>query len=319
MEKVPDINETILSVHCHNDLGMATANSLAAIKNGARQIECAINGLGERAGNTSLEEVVMALKTREDFFSFSTSIHTQQIYRTSRLVSRLTGIFVQPNKAIVGENAFRHESGIHQDGVLKKAATFEIMSPSSIGVKGEGLVLGKLSGRHAFKERLKELGFLLKDKELELAFGAFKELADKKKNIYDEDLVFIVEEKISEIPEVYTLDYIHTVTGNKILSTATIRVKKKGEMFQEAACGDGPVDAAYKAIDRITGIRLALVDYSIHSVTGGKDALGEVMIKVKGEGNLITGKGASTDIIEASAKAYINAINRLVYRQRNNK
>ncbi|GAI93027.1 unnamed protein product, partial [marine sediment metagenome] len=220
MEKVPDINETILSVHCHNDLGMATANSLAAIKNGARQIECAINGLGERAGNTSLEEVVMALKTREDFFSFSTSIHTQQIYRTSRLVSRLTGIFVQPNKAIVGENAFRHESGIHQDGVLKKAATFEIMSPSSIGMKGEGLVLGKLSGRHAFKERLKELGFLLKDKELELAFGAFKELADKKKNIYDEDLVFIVEDKISEIPEVYTLDYIHTVTGNKILSTA---------------------------------------------------------------------------------------------------
>ena len=319
MEKVPDMNETILSVHCHDDLGMATANSLAAIKKGARQIECAINGLGERAGNTSLEEVVMALKTRQDFFSFSTSIHTQQIYRTSRLVSRLTGIFVQPNKAIVGENAFRHESGIHQDGVLKKAATFEIMSPSSIGVKGEGLVLGKLSGRHAFKERLKELGFLLKDKELELAFGAFKELADKKKNIYDEDLVFIVEDKISEIPEVYTLDYIHTVTGNKILSTATIRVKKKGEMFQEAACGDGPVDAAYKAIDRITGIRLALVDYSIHSVTGGKDALGEVMIKVKGERNLITGKGASTDIIEASAKAYINAINRLVYRQRNDK
>ena len=255
-EKVPNIKKTTLSVHCHNDLGMATANSLAAMKNGARQIECAINGLGERAGNTSLEEVVMILRTREDSFPFSTRIHTQQIYRTSRLVSRLTGISVQPNKAIVGENAFRHESGIHQDGVLKKAATFEIMDPSSIGLKGEGLVLGKLSGRHAFRERLKELGLLLKDKELELAFTAFKELADKKKNIYDEDLVFIVEDKISEISEVYTLDYIHTVTGNTILSTATVRVKRKGEMFQEAACGDGPVDAAYKAIDRIPGVCL---------------------------------------------------------------
>lgn len=319
VNKVPVTKKIILSVHCHNDLGMATANSLAAIKKGARQIECAINGLGERAGNASLEEVAMALKTREDFFSFSTSIDTQQIYRTSRLVSRLTGIFVQPNKAIVGENAFRHESGIHQDGVLKEASTFEIMSPSSIGLKGEGLVLGKLSGRHAFRERLKELGFLLENAELELAFGAFKELADKKKKIYDEDLVFIVEEKMSEIPEVYTLDYIHTVTGNKVLPTATVRVKKGNKIFQEAACGDGPVDAAYKAIDRVTGMKLSLVDYSIHSVTGGKDALGEVMIKVKGKGNLITGKGASTDIIEASAKAYINAINRLVYRQGKNK
>jgi 2-isopropylmalate synthase len=266
-----------------------------------------------------LEEVVMALKTREDFFSFSTAIHTQEIYRTSRLVSRLTGIFVQPNKAIVGENAFRHESGIHQNGVLKKAATFEIMSPSSIGVKGEGLVLGKLSGRHAFREKLKELGFSLKDRELEVAFRTFKELADKKKKIFDEDLIFIVEEKISEIPEVYTLDYIHTVTGNRILSTATVRVKKGDKIFQEAACGDGPVDAAYKAIDRTTGVKLTLVDYFIHSVTGGKDALGEVMIRVRGEGKLITGKGASTDIIEASAKAYINAINRLVYREEKNK
>lgn len=319
VNKVPVAKEVILSVHCHNDLGMATANSLAAIKKGARQIECAINGLGERAGNASLEEVVMALKTREDFFSFSTSINTQQIHRTSRLVSRLTGIFVQPNKAIVGENAFRHESGIHQDGVLKEASTFEIMNPLSIGLKGEGLVLGKLSGRHAFRERLKELGFSLENTDLELAFGAFKELADKKKKIYDEDLIFIVEEKISEIPEIYTLDYIHTVSGNKILPTATVRVRKKDEIFQEAACGDGPVDAAYKAIDRITGMKLTLVDYSIHSVTGGKDALGEVMIKVRGEGYLITGKGASTDIIEASANAYINAINRLVYRQRNKK
>lgn len=319
LQKVPNIRKVVLSVHCHNDLGMGTANSLAAIKKGARQIECAINGLGERAGNTSLEEVVMALKTREDFFSFSTAIHTQEIYRTSRLVSRLTGIFVQPNKAIVGENAFRHESGIHQNGVLKKAATFEIMSPSSIGLKGEGLVLGKLSGRHALREKLKELGFSLKDRELQVAFRTFKELADKKKKIFDEDLIFIVEEKISEIPEVYTLDYIHTVTGNRILSTATVRVKKGDKIFQEAACGDGPVDAAYKAIDRTTGVKLTLVDYFIHSVTGGKDALGEVMIRVRGEGKLITGKGASTDIIEASAKAYINAINRLVYREEKNK
>ena len=314
IEKVSNIKETVVSVHCHDDLGMATANSLSAIKHGARQIECSINGIGERAGNTPLEEVVMALKTREDFFDFFTGIHTEEIYRTSRLVSRLAGIPVQPNKAIVGQNAFRHQSGIHQDGVLKEATTFEIMTPSSIGLEEGELVLGKLSGRHAFRERLRKLGFELKDSELETAFRAFKKLADKKKEVFDEDLVFIVEEKTLQIPEVYSLDYIHTVTGNKILPTATVKIKKNDRVFQEAACGDGPIDAAYKAIDRITGLKLTLADYSLHAVTGGKDALGEVMVKVEQKGNLVTGRGVSTDIIEASAKAYINAINRLIYR-----
>lgn len=313
LENVSNIKEAIISVHCHNDLGMATANSLSAVKNGARQIECTVNGIGERAGNTSLEEVVMALKTREDFFHFSTAINTSEIYRASRLVSRLTGMAIQPNKAIVGKNAFRHEAGIHQDGILKEATTFEIMDPSSIGLEESELVLGKLSGRHAFRERLKKLGFQLEDSELEVAFKAFKELADKKKEVFDEDLIFIAEEKTFRIPETYSLEYIHTVTGNQILPTATVKVKKEEKIFQEAACGDGPIDAAYKAIDKITGVKPTLTDYSIHSVTGGKDALGEVTIKVKGKENLVSGRGVSTDIIEASAKAYINAINRLVY------
>jgi len=222
---------------------------------------------------------------------------------------------VQPNKAIVGQNAFRHQSGIHQDGVLKEAATFEIMTPSSIGIEEAELVLGKTSGRHAFRQRLGKLGFELKDSELEKAFRAFKKLADKKKGIFDEDLVFIVEEETLQIPEVYSLDYIHTVTGNQILPTTTVRIRKNDRLFQEAACGDGPIDAAYKAIDRIAGLKLTLAEYSLHAVTGGKDALGEVMVRVEEKGNLVTGRGTSTDIIEASAKAYINAINRLIYRE----
>jgi len=316
MENVPTIKEATLSVHCHNDLGMATANSLSAIKNGARQIECTVNGIGERAGNASLEEVVMALKTRRDFFGFSTNINTSEIYRTSQLVSRLAGMPVQPNKAIVGKNAFRHAAGIHQDGVLKEAATYEIMSPSSIGLEREELVLGKLSGRHAFKERLKKLGFDLNALQLEAAFKTFKELADKKKEIFDEDLVFIVEEQTLQIPQIYSLEYIHIVTGNQVLPTATVKIRKEEKIFQEAACGDGPIDAAYRAIDRVVGLKVKLVDYSIRSVTGGKDALGEVMVKVQKEESMVTGRGISTDIIEASAKAYINAINRLIYREK---
>jgi len=315
VKNVPGMEKIILSVHCHNDLGMATANSLSAIKSGARQIECTVNGIGERAGNASLEEIVMALKTREDFFGFSTNVNTSEIYRTSQLVSRLAGMPVQPNKAIVGKNAFRHAAGIHQDGVLKETTTYEIMSPSSIGLEEEELVLGKLSGRHAFKERLKKLGFQLSDSQFEAAFKVFKELADKKKEVFDEDLIFIVEEQTFQVPEAYSLEYIHTVSGNQILATATVRIKKKNELFQEAACGDGPIDATYKAIDRITGLKFNLVDYSIRSVTGGKDALGEVMVKVQGEEGMVTGRGVSTDIIEASAKAYINAINRLIYRR----
>lgn len=258
----------------------------------------------------------MALKTRRDFFGFSTNINTSEIYRTSQLVSRLAGMPVQPNKAIVGKNAFRHAAGIHQDGVLKEAATYEIMSPSSIGLEREELVLGKLSGRHAFKERLKKLGFDLNALQLEAAFKTFKELADKKKEIFDEDLVFIVEEQTLQIPQIYSLEYIHIVTGNQVLPTATVKIRKEEKIFQEAACGDGPIDAAYRAIDRVVGLKVKLVDYSIRSVTGGKDALGEVMVKVQKEESMVTGRGISTDIIEASAKAYINAINRLIYREK---
>jgi len=304
-----------LSIHCHNDLGMATANSIAGIKAGARQVECTINGIGERAGNASLEEIVMALITRRDLLPFCTNINTGEIYRTSRLVSRLTGIPVQPNKAIVGENAFRHEAGIHQDGMLKKSATYEIMTPASIGLKEGELVLGKHSGRHAFKERMRRLGFRLDTHQLETAFKSFKELTDKKREVFDEDLIFIGEEQTFRIPEVYVLEYIHTVTGNQILPTATVRIKKKDKVFQEAACGDGPIDAAYRAIDRVTRMKLNLLDYSLHSVTGGKDALGEVMVKVEAKGRMVTGRGVSTDIIEAGAKAYLNAINRLIYRE----
>ncbi|TET43582.1 2-isopropylmalate synthase [Candidatus Aerophobetes bacterium] len=314
-EKVPHLDRITLSIHCHDDLGMATANSIAGIKAGARQVECTINGIGERAGNASLEEIVMALVTRRDLLPFYTNINTSEIYRTSRLVSRLTGIPVQPNKAIVGENAFRHEAGIHQDGVLKESATYEIMTPDSIGLKGGELVLGKHSGRHAFKERMKKLGFRLDTHQLEAAFKSFKELTDKKKEVFDEDLIFMGEEQTFRIPQVYVLEYIHTVTGNQVLPTATVRIKKKGKVFQEAACGDGPIDAAYRAIDRVTRMKLNLLDYSLHSVTGGKDALGEVMVKVEAKGRMVTGRGVSTDIIEAGAKAYLNAINRLIYRE----
>ncbi len=319
IQNVPSIEKALLSVHCHNDLGMATANSLSAVIGGARQIECAVNGIGERAGNTSLEEVVMALKTREDLFHFYTNINTQEIYQVSRLVSHLTGVPVQPNKAVVGKNAFRHESGIHQDGVLKEKTTYEIMTPSSIGLKESELVLGKLSGRHAFQERLKKLGFHLTNAQLEKAFDFFKKLADKKREIFDEDLVFIAEEQTLQIPKVYSLEYIHTVTGNKILPTATVKIKKNDRIFQEAACGDGPIDAAYRAIDKVCGLNLTLVDYSIQSLTKGKDALGEVRVRIKGKNILVSGQGTSTDIIEASAKAYLNAINRwLSWEERRN-
>ncbi len=314
-EKVSHLDRITLSIHCHNDLGIATANSIAGIKAGARQVECTINGIGERAGNASLEEIVMALVTRSDLLPFCTNINTSEIYRTSRLVSRLTGIPVQPNKAIVGENAFRHEAGIHQDGVLKESATYEIMTPASIGLKEGELVLGKHSGRHAFKERMKRLGFRLDTHQLEAVFKRFKELTDKKREVFDEDLIFMGEEQTFRIPQVYVLEYIHTVTGNQVLPTATVRIKKKGKVFQEAACGDGPIDAAYRAIDRVTRMKLNLLDYSLHSVTGGKDALGEVKVKVEAKGRMVTGRGVSTDIIEAGAKAYLNAINRLIYQK----
>lgn len=313
-ENTPGINDIILSVHCHNDLGLAVSNSLAAVSNGAGQVECTINGIGERAGNASLEEIVMAVNTRKDIFGVTCGLDTTQIVKTSRLVSRLTGISVQPNKAIVGENAFAHEAGIHQDGVLKKRITYEIMRPEDVGLKESRLVLGKHSGRHAFKNRLLELGHKLTDPEIDKAFERFKELADKKKTIYDEDLESIIEEGFSAIPETFQLVYFNVTCGNRTVPTATVQLKRDKKIFEDASSGDGPIDAAYKTIDRITGTTGKLLDYSIKAVTGGKDALGEVNIKIRSkEGRILTGRGASTDIIEASIKAYMNAVNKIIY------
>lgn len=313
-ENTPGIDDIILSVHCHNDLGLAVSNSLSAVLHGARQVECTINGIGERAGNASLEEIVMAIRTRKDLFGLKTDIDTAQITKTSRLVSRLTGIPVQPNKAIVGENAFAHEAGIHQDGILKKRITYEIMRPEDVGLKESKLVLGKHSGRHAFKERLKDLGHKLNDVEIDKAFERFKIVADKKKTIYDEDLEAIVEEELSAIPESFHLVYFNVTCGNRTVPTATVQLRRDKKIFEDASSGDGPIDAAYKTIDRITGVKGRLLDYNIKAVTSGKDALGEVNIRVRSqEGRIVSGRGSSTDIIEASIKAYLNVINKLVY------
>jgi len=312
-ERVRGIHKVILSVHCHNDLGMAVANSLAAVEVGVQQVECTINGIGERAGNTALEEVVMALATRKDHFHCYTGIKLDEIYRTSKLVSTLTGMSVQPNKAIVGRNAFAHESGIHQHGVLKERSTYEIMNPATIGIKTDGIVLGKHSGRHAFRQRLEQLGFELTEEELNKAFYRFKELADRKKQVTDQDLEAIVDHEIKTVPEKYQLVRIQVYTGNNIVPTATVGIRVDGEVMEEAACGDGPVDAVFKAIEKVTGFHVDLVHFSLNAVTGGKDAVGEVMVKVQYEGHLYIGRGISTDILEASARAYLSAINRLVY------
>ncbi|HUU50133.1 MAG TPA: 2-isopropylmalate synthase [Nitrospinota bacterium] len=316
MDKVPNISKARVSVHCHNDLGLAVANSIAAIENGARQVECTINGIGERAGNASLEEIVMTIKTRKDHLKHYTTVKTEEIYKTSRLLTNITGVSVQPNKAIVGQNAFAHEAGIHQDGVLKERTTYEIMTPESIGLTKSNLVLGKHSGRHAFSNRLKELGFDLHPDDLEKAFIRFKRLADMKKEIFDEDLETIVQDEIATFPQTFELIYIQASTGNQTVPTATVKLKKDNEIYQDAAIGDGPVDASYQAIDRITKIPGKLVSYNIRAVTGGKDALGEVVIKVQFNGEIVTGVGASTDVIEASTKAYLNAVNKVAYRQK---
>jgi len=316
--KVPNIDQAIISIHCHNDLGLAVANSLAAVVNGAQQVECTVNGIGERAGNASLEEVVMALYTRHPFFNKTTGINKEEIYRTSRMVSNLTGMRVQPNKAIVGKNAFAHESGIHQDGVLKERTTYEIMSPETIGLNIKNIVLGKHSGRHAIKDRLLELGYHLSDEEISKAFVKFKDLADKKKEIKDEDLVAIVENEVLTVPETYMLEYFHISSGTQVIPTATVRLSRGEEILEEAACGDGPVDAIYKAIDKLTGITSTLQFYSLQAVTGGKDALGEVTVKIKPNGGsrkTYLGRGVSTDVLEASAKAYLNAVNKVVFAQ----
>ncbi len=315
MNNVPNINKAIISVHCHNDLGLAVANSLSAIRNGARQVECTVNGVGERAGNASMEEIVMALKTRFDIYGCSTGIKTTEICRTSRLVSNYTGFVVAPNKAIVGSNAFRHEAGIHQDGILKERTTYEIMRPEDVGFMGTGLVLGKHSGRHAFRERLKNLGIILKDKELDAAFQRFKDIADKKKQVFDEDLLAIVEDELKVFKKVWTLEAISAKTGTNIAPEVEVVLKNKGKLFTKKSSGDGPIDACYNAIESIVNMKGKLLDYSIQSVTQGKDALGQVTIKVKFDDISVVTHGTSTDILEASAKAYVNAVNKILSQQ----
>jgi 2-isopropylmalate synthase len=309
-DHVKNIEKAVISVHCHNDLGLAVANSLAAVRNGARQVEGTINGIGERAGNASLEEFVMALKTRHDSLPYTTGWNTREIVKTSRLVSRMSGMIVQRNKAIVGENAFAHSAGIHQDGIIKKRETYEIMDPVEIGWGETELPLTKHSGRNALSRRLKHLGFKMSNAEIEEIFGEFKKIGDKKKFVYDDDLTALVESEITEVPETYSLEYLSVTSGTATVPTATVKLKKAGEIVTDAGTGDGPVDAALKTIDRITGKRGKLMDYQLRAVTQGKDAMGEVSIKVDFDGELLSGKGASTDVIEASARAYLNAVNR---------
>lgn len=310
VNNVPNINKAVISTHCHDDLGLAVANSLAGVMNGARQVECTINGIGERAGNASMEEIVMSLRTRKDFYKTDTRINAREFYRISRMVSKATGFIVPPNKAIVGANAFRHESGIHQDGVLKEKRTYEIMDAESVGVPpNEGLVLGKHSGRHAFTSRLKVLNIKLSESEIDKAFARFKDLADKKKEIYDEDLVAIAEDEGHLVAETYTLLDLNVKSGTKVAPKVDITLKYKGKKIMQSSTGDGPVDACYKAIEAATKLKIKLLDYGIQSVSQGKDALGEVKVKASIESKTVMGRGASTDIIEASAKAYINAVN----------
>ncbi|HPS19823.1 MAG TPA: 2-isopropylmalate synthase [Candidatus Omnitrophota bacterium] len=315
-DHVRNIDEAVISVHCHNDLGLAVSNSLAAIVNGARQIECTINGLGERAGNASLEEVIMALNVRKDLFGgLKSGIKTKELYRTSRLVSKLTGVIIQPNKAIVGDNAFSHESGIHQDGVLKKRVTYEIIRPQDVGFKGTNLVLGKLSGRHAFSARLKELGYSLGEEALNNAFVRFKLLADKKNIIYDEDIATIVEDNLETFKEQYKLVNYQVTSGNKVKPFASVELEFAGKRTEATMSGDGPVDACFKTIDKAAGLKGKLIDYKVSAVTSGKDALGEVSVKVLFKNDSVIGRASSTDIIEASVLSYINAINRFVQRK----
>ena len=315
-QKVKNIHRAVISVHCHDDLGMAVANSLTAVEHGARQVECTVNGIGERAGNASMEEIVMALKTRKDFFSFEVGIITEQIYPASRLLTSITGIQVPPNKAIVGANAFAHEAGIHQDGVLKEKITYEIMKPETVGINQSTLILGKHSGRHAFRDRVRALGYELSEAHLNQAFQRFKEVADKKKQVFDEDLEAIIADEILRIPDFYKLVNLNVVSGSVTVPTATVQIEIGGKLYQEAGFGDGPVDAATKTIAKIIKTKSRLVKFSVNAITGGTDAQGETMMILEEEGLRVTGQGAHTDIIMAAAKAYINALNKLEYQKR---
>ena len=313
-ELAPSLANISLSSHCHNDLGLAVANSLAAIKAGATQIECTINGIGERAGNAAMEEIVMALHTRNDILNADTRIVTTEIMRSSSLLSRITGVKVQPNKAIVGENAFAHEAGIHQHGVMKNKETYEIMRPESIGLTQNNLVLGKHSGKHAFKQKVKHLGYDLAEAEIDRMFIKFKELADKKKSVYDRDIEALISKESVQVPKTYCLGSFVINSGNTITSTAVIKMMKDGKAIEKVSRGEGPINASFKAIEKIVGMEFNLEDYQIQSVTEGEDALGDALVKISdGEGNIFPGRGLSTDIIEASIHAYINAINKMIY------
>ena len=313
IERVPNSEQVVWSTHCHNDLGMAVANSLAAVMNGARQVECTINGLGERAGNASLEEIVMAVKTRRDIFDLDTSIDTTQIVPASRLVSSITGYPVQPNKAVVGANAFAHESGIHQDGVLKHRETYEIMRAEDVGWSTNKLTLGKLSGRNAFRTRLKELDIELDSEEaLNAAFARFKELADKKSEIFDEDLYAIVsDESLGEAVEHYKLVYLQVCSQTGETPHAVVAISENGKERRAEADGGGPVDATFKAIESIVQSNAELQLYSVNNITSGTDAQGEVTVRLARGGRIVNGQGADTDIVIASAKAYLNSLNKL--------
>lgn len=317
-ERVPNIRQAIISTHCHDDLGLAVANSLAGAEAGARQIECTINGIGERAGNAALEEIVMALATRADAYGLTTGIKSERLYPMSRMVSTITGLTVQRNKAIVGRNAFAHESGIHQDGMLKERSTYEIMRPEDVGVPKTDLVLGKHSGRHALRDRVRELNYHLNDDQLNALFDDFKTLADKKKEVYDEDVVVLIEKQIQDVTPLWQLVSLHTTAGTGLLPTATVCIRNpEGVLVQDAAIGDGPVDAIFKAVERVTGVAANLKEFAVRGVTAGKDAQGEVSLELEvtnAEG-AFRGRAASTDIIEASAQAYINAVNAIITRR----
>jgi len=315
-KRVPNIGQAVISVHCHNDLGLAAANTLAAVQNGARQVECTINGIGERAGNCALEEVVMALKTRKNFFGFYTGIKSECIHQASLLLTQITGVPVQPNKAIVGANAFAHESGIHQDGMIKEKSTYEIMTPQSVGISESSMVLGKHSGRHAIADRLEEIGYDLAGEELNRVFVRFKELADLKKEVFDEDLEAIVYEETSRQEEKYRFVYLNVVSGSQTVATATMQVEIDGKMVQDAGFGVGPVDAIFKAIRKITQTDYPLLKYAVNAITGGTDAQGEATVQLKFDGRSAVGRGAHPDVLVASAKAYVNALNRLVWLNR---